>query len=71
MNIYVGNLPYDLNEEELFNVEYADVLGIPFDFTAEPVVAPPQPPRETVQVKADHRGNQPGGRMDSALPATA
>src|SRR5262249_27251802 len=24
----------------------------PFDFTAKPVVAPPQPPRETVQVKA-------------------
>jgi type III restriction enzyme len=43
---------YDLNEEELFNVEYADVLGVPFDFTAKPVVAPPQPPRETVQVKA-------------------
>ena len=43
---------YDLNEEELFNVEYADVLGIPFDFTAKPVVAPPQPPRETIQVKA-------------------
>ena len=43
---------YDLNEEELFNVEYADVFGIPFDFTAKPVIAPPQPPRETVQVKA-------------------
>jgi type III restriction enzyme len=43
---------YELNEEELFNPEYADVLGIPFDFTAKPVVAPPQPPRETVQVKA-------------------
>ena len=43
---------YDLNEEELFDVEYADVLGIPFDFTARPVVAPPQPPRETVAVKA-------------------
>ena len=43
---------YDVNEEWLFNVEYADVLGIPFDFTAKPVVAPPQPPRETVQVKA-------------------
>ena len=42
---------YDLNEDGLFNVEYADVLGIPFDFTAKPVVAPP-PPRETVQVKA-------------------
>jgi len=43
---------YDLNEERLFNVEYADVLGIPFDFTAKPVVAPPQPPRETIQVRA-------------------
>jgi type III restriction enzyme len=43
---------YDLNEEGLFNVEYADVFGVPFDFTAKPVIAPPQPPRETVQVKA-------------------
>jgi len=47
---------YDLNEDGpdkgLFNVEYADVLGIPFDFTAKPVVAPPQPPRETIHVKA-------------------
>mgnify|MGYP002780357678 CR=1 FL=1 len=43
---------YDLNDAGLFNVEYADVLGIPFDFTAKPVVAPPQPPRETVQVRA-------------------
>jgi type III restriction enzyme len=43
---------YQLNEEGLFDVEYADVLGIPFDFTAKPVVAPPQPPRETIQVKA-------------------
>ncbi len=43
---------YEINSEELFDVEYADVLGIPFNFTAKPVVAPPQPPRETVQVKA-------------------
>jgi len=43
---------YDLNEDGLFNVEYADVLGIPFDFTAKPVIAPPQPPRETIHVKA-------------------
>jgi type III restriction enzyme len=47
---------YDLNDDNLFNVEYADVLGIPFDFTAKPVVAPPQPPRETVQVKAVRPG---------------
>ena len=43
---------YELNEDKVFDVEYADVLGIPFDFTAKPVVAPPQPPRETIQVKA-------------------
>jgi len=43
---------YELNEEGLFNTEYADVLGIPFDFTAKPVIAPPQPPRQTIQVKA-------------------
>jgi len=43
---------YELNEENFFNVEYADVLGIPFDFTAKPVIAPPQPPRETIHVKA-------------------
>jgi type III restriction enzyme len=43
---------YDLNEQGKFNVEYADVLGVPFDFTAQPVVAPPQAPRETIQVKA-------------------
>src|SRR3546814_16263015 len=38
--------------EGLFNVEYADVLGIPFDFAAKPVVAPPVKPRETVRVHA-------------------
>ena len=43
---------YVLNAEGLFDVEYADVLGIPFDFNAEPVVAPPQAPRETVRVTA-------------------
>ncbi len=43
---------YDLNEEGLFNVEYADVFGIPFNFTAKPVIGPPQPPSKTVQVKA-------------------
>jgi type III restriction enzyme len=44
---------YELNEEGLFDVEYADVFGIPFDFTAKPLPPqPPQPPRETIQVKA-------------------
>ena len=31
---------YDLNDEGLFNVEYADIFGVPFDFTAKPVIAP-------------------------------
>ncbi len=47
---------YELNEDGpdkgLFSVEYADVLGIPFDFNAEPVVAPPQSPRDTLHVRA-------------------
>ncbi|MBF0419609.1 MAG: DEAD/DEAH box helicase family protein [Magnetococcales bacterium] len=43
---------YDLNEEGLFNVEYADVLGIPFDFTAQPVISKPVPPRKTIRVHA-------------------
>ncbi len=43
---------YELNEEGLFNVEYADVFGIPFDFTAKPVVVAPKPPKQTVQVMA-------------------
>ena len=43
---------YDLNDESLFNVEYADVLGVPFDFTARPVVVKPTQPRKTTQIKA-------------------
>lgn len=43
---------YDLNEEKLFNTEYADVMGIPFDFTAQAVKVPPVKPRPTVHVKA-------------------
>lgn len=43
---------YELNEDGLFAVEYADVFGIPFDFTAEPVIAKPVAPRDTIQVKA-------------------
>ena len=34
---------YDFNEDGLFDVEYADDLGIPFDFTAKPVVTPAKP----------------------------
>lgn len=43
---------YDLNEDGLFNVEYADVLGIPFDFNAKPVIAKRQPPRIVTTVRA-------------------
>ena len=43
---------YELNAEGLYNVEYADVFGVPFDFTATPAPAPPQPPRETITVRA-------------------
>ena len=43
---------YDLNENGLLDVEYADILGIPFDFTAKPVIAKPQTPRESIHVRA-------------------
>lgn len=43
---------YDLNENGLLNVEYADILGIPFDFTAKPVIAKPQEPRPSIHVHA-------------------
>ncbi|MCY4015822.1 MAG: DEAD/DEAH box helicase family protein [Gammaproteobacteria bacterium] len=45
-------LSYELNDNGLFDAEYADVLGIPFNFTAKPVEAKPNPPRETIQVNA-------------------
>jgi len=43
---------YQLNSDGLFPVEYADVLGIPFDFTAQPVVSKPSPPENMVRVHA-------------------
>jgi len=43
---------YELNSEGLFNVEYADIMGIPFDFTAKPVVAKPTIPKPTTRVHA-------------------
>ena len=52
----VGRAPrrqsHDLDEEGRFNIEYADMLGIPFDFTATPVVVQPKPPRETIHAYA-------------------
>ncbi len=44
---------YDLNEDGLFDVEYADVLGVPFDFTdGDRPAPPPTPPAQTVRVFA-------------------
>jgi len=43
---------YELNDQGLFDVEYADVLGIPFDFTAKPVIAKSRPPKKTIHVCA-------------------
>ncbi len=43
---------YELNADGLFNPEYADILGIPFDFTAQPVIAPPKPPKPGTRVQA-------------------
>ncbi len=41
---------YEQNEKGLFDVEYADVFGVPFDFTSRPVVVQPHKPPPTVQV---------------------
>lgn len=43
---------YDLNDDNLFNVEYADIMGIPFDFTAKPQVAAVKPPKKLTRVAA-------------------
>ena len=43
---------YQLNESGLFDPEYADIIGIPFDFAAQTVPPPPPPPPDTVLVHA-------------------
>ncbi len=43
---------YQLNEEGKFDAEYADVLGIPFDFASQPINADPKPPKPTTRIKA-------------------
>ena len=45
-------LSYDLNRDGMFEPEYADIMGIPFDFAAQPVVAAPKPPPVTTRVQA-------------------
>ncbi len=44
---------YELNPETgLFDVEYADIMGIPFDFAASPQVAKPTKPKPVTRVHA-------------------
>jgi len=43
---------YELNNRDQFDVEYADIFGIPFDFTAEPSPPTLRSPRATVHVRA-------------------
>ena len=46
-------LSYDTGEDGLFRTEYADILGIDgLNFSDGPRVAPPQPPRDVVNVRA-------------------
>jgi len=49
---YEPENPSDPPADWMFESEYADILGIPFNFTAKPVVAPPKPPKKTTHVKA-------------------
>lgn len=43
---------YELNEEGLFDVEYADIMGIPFDFARSPQIAKPTVPKPVTRVHA-------------------
>ena len=46
-------LSYEANEEGLFDPEYADVFGIPFDFVTEQItINGPKPPKVPVRVHA-------------------
>ena len=45
-------LSYDLNEKGQFEVEYAQVMGIPFAFTGPAVSAPPTRPKAATNVRA-------------------
>ncbi len=45
-------LSYDLNKDDKFSVEYAQVMGIPFAFTASAVKSPPTAPKIATHVRA-------------------
>ena len=53
---------------ESFNIEYADVLGIAFDVTAELAVAKQQKPRETVAGRAMSPKGMRARYLDHACP---
>ncbi len=49
---------YDLDENGLFKAEYADIFGIPFDFTAKAQPSAPSPPVKRCHVRAlEERGS--------------
>ena len=43
---------YELNKHGLFDVEYADIMGIPFDFASSPQIAKPTVPKPVTRVHA-------------------
>lgn len=43
---------YELGVDGKFEVEYADILGVPFDFTAEPITVEPRSPKKEIHVHA-------------------
>jgi len=45
---------YELNKDGLFDVEYADIMGIPFDFARAPQKVDPKPPKPVTRVHAIH-----------------
>ena len=45
-------LSYDLNDEEMYNPEYADIIGIPFDFASKPQIATVHPPKQSTHIRA-------------------
>ena len=47
-----NRIPEGQENAGMFAVEYADIFGIPFDFTAQPVLAPIKPPPPMVRVEA-------------------
>lgn len=44
-------LSYDLNEHGLFDAEYSNVLGIPFDFAVNPNPSNPKPPQLRTRIE--------------------